>query len=94
MRIGTVCGQKRLHAIRHLLRRASLHTAHLVGQSLVVAHSEPFPSAVRRGLLQHGMELLDEGLRQRLVSLVNDPINTAEVVDGFEDVVHVHRVIR
>ena len=40
------------------------------------------------------MELLDEGLRQRLVSLVNDPIDAAEVVDGFEDVVHVYRVIR
>ena len=38
------------------------------------------------------MQFLDESLGERLCSLVYDHVDAAEVVRGFEDVVHTQRL--
>lgn len=89
---GVVLRKESLHLTVHLLGRRSLHAAHLVGQTFVVAHGEPFLAAVRRAGLELCVQFLDEGFGERLPGPVDDRVDAAEVVRGFEDIVHTQRL--
>lgn len=73
----------------HLLGRAGFSSAHFIGQAFVVAHVEPVFAVVGGPGLENSMEFLDQGLRQFIFGVVDDIVDTAEVVGGFYDVVHV-----
>ena len=89
---GVVLRKESLHLTVHLLGRRSLHAAHLVGQTFVVAHGEPLLAAVRRAGLELCVQFLDEGFGERLPGPVDNRVDAAEVVRGFEDVIHPQRL--
>lgn len=89
---GVVLRQESLHLTVYLFGRSGLHAAHLVGQMLVVAYGEPLLAAVRRAGLELCMQFLDEGFGERLRGPVDDRVDAAEVVRGFEDVIHPQRL--
>ena len=63
---GVVLCQKPLHFAVDILGWRGLHAAHLVGQTLVVAHGEPLLAAVGCAGLELRMQSLDEGFGERL----------------------------
>ena len=89
---GVVLRKETLHLAVYLFGRCSLHAAHLVGQTLVVAHGEPLLTAVRRTGLELCVQFLDEGFGERLPGPVDNRVDAAEVVRGFENVVHTQRL--
>lgn len=89
---GVVLRKESLHLTVHLLGRRSLHAAHLVGQTFVVAHGEPLLAAVRRAGLELCVQFLDEGFGERLPGPVDNRVDAAEVVRGFENVIHAQRL--
>lgn len=88
---GVVLRKESLHLTVHLLGRRGLHAAHLVGQTLVVAHGKPLLTAVRRAGLELCVQFLDEDLGERFFGPVDNRVDAAEVVRGFEDIVHAQR---
>ena len=88
---GVVLRKESLHLTVHLLGRRSLHAADLVGQTLVVAHGEPLLAAVRRAGLELCVQFLDEGFGERFFGPVDNRVDAAKVVRGFEDIVHAQR---
>ena len=61
----------------------------LVQLFLVVSDCEPcFPAVVDPGF-QNPVKLLDERFGQLVTAVLDDEVNTAEVVGRFDDVVHV-----
>lgn len=89
---GVVLRKKTLHLAVYLFGRCSLHAAHLVRQTLVVAYGEPLLAAVRRAGLELCMQFLDEGFGERLPGPVDNRVDAAEVVRGFENVIHAQRL--
>lgn len=89
---GVVLRKESLHLTVHLLGRRSLHAADLVGQTLIVAHGEPLLAAVRRTGLELCVQFLDEGFGERLPGPVDNRVDAAEVVRGFENIVHPQRL--
>ena len=89
---GVVLRKESLHLTVHLLGRRSLHAADLVGQTLVVAHGEPLLAAVRRAGLELCVQFLDEGFGERFFGPVDNRVDAAEVVRGFENVIHAQRL--
>lgn len=89
---GVVLCQESLHFAVYLFGRRGLHAAHLVGQTLVVAHGEPLLAAVRRAGLELCMQFLDKGFGERLPGPVDNRVDAAEVVRGFENVIHAQRL--
>lgn len=90
--LGVVLCQESLHFAVYLFGRCGLHAAHLVGQTLVVAHGEPLLAAVRRAGLELCMQFLDKGFGERLPGPVDNRVDAAEVVRGFENVIHAQRL--
>lgn len=88
---GVVLCQESPHFAVYLFGRRGLHAAHLVGQTLVVAHGEPLLAAVRRAGLELCMQFLDKGFGERLPGPVDNRVDAAEVVRGFENVIHAQR---
>jgi len=78
-----------LHSGVDLLGRASLPSAHFVGQALIVAHIEPVFAAIGGPGLEHSVKLFNQGLRQFILGMVNDVVDAAEVIGGLHDVIHV-----
>ena len=89
---GVIFRKETLHFVVYLLRRSGLHAAHLVGQALVVAHGEPLLAAVRRAGLELCVQFLDEGFGKRFSGPVDDHVDAAEVIGGFENIVHTQRI--
>lgn len=89
---GVVLRQESLHLTVYLFGRCGLHAAHLVGQPLVVAHDEPLLAAVRRAGLELCMQFFDEDLGERFFGPVDNRVDAAEVVRGFENVIHAQRL--
>lgn len=89
---GVVLCQESLHLAVYLFGRRGLHAADLVGQTLVVAHGKPLLAAVRCTGLELRVQFLDEGLGERLPGPVDDRVDAAEVVRGFENIVHSQRL--
>lgn len=89
---GVVLRKESLHLTVHLLGRRSLHAAHLVGQTFVVAHGEPLLAAVRRAGLELCVQFLDEGFGERFFGPVDNRVDAAKVVRGFENVIHAQRL--
>lgn len=89
---GVVLRKESLHLTVHLLGRRGLHAADLVGQTLVVAHGKPLLAAVRCTGLELRVQFLDEGLGERLPGPVDNRVDAAEVVRGFENVIHPQRL--
>lgn len=89
---GVVLCQESLHLAVYLFGRRGLHAADLIGQTLVVAHGKPFLAAVRRTELELCVQFLDEGFGERLRGPVDDRVDAAEVVRGFEDIVYTQRL--
>ena len=75
-----------------LLGRAGFATSDFVWKALVVAYVEPVLPAIRGAGLQDPVEFLDDGFRSPVFSVVNDVVDTAEVVDGLHNVIHVDTV--
>lgn len=76
----------------YLFGRRGLHAADLIGQTLVVAHGKPFLAAVRRTELELCVQFLDEGFGERLRGPVDNRVDAAEVVRGFEDIGYTQRL--
>lgn len=89
---GVVLRQESLHLAVYLFGRRGLHAADLVGQTLVVAHGKPLLAAVRRTGLELCMQFLDKGFGERLPGPVDNRVDAAEVVRGFENVIHAQRL--
>lgn len=88
---GVVLCQESLHLAVYLFGRRGLHAADLVGQTFVVAHGKPLLAAVRCTGLELRVQFLDEGFGERLPGPVDDRVDAAEVVRGFEDIIHTQR---
>lgn len=88
---GVVLRQESLHLAVYLFGRRGLHATDLVGQTLVVAHGEPLLAAVRRAGLELCVQFLDEGFGERFFGPVDNRVDAAKVVRGFEDIVHAQR---
>ena len=89
---GVVLCQESLHLAVYLFGRRGLHAADLVGQTLVVAHGKPLLAAVRCAGLELCMQFLDEGFGERLPGPVDNRVDAAEVIRGFENIVHAQRL--
>ena len=90
--LAIVFAKERLHLAMHLIGRTGFHTTHLIGQTLVVANGKPILSAIRCARLEQLMNLLDHILGKSLLCMIDDEINTAEVVYSFKDIIHVNSV--
>ena len=77
-----------------LLRWAGVHSSHLVGQFLVIAHMEPGFPAVRRAGLQDPVQFLDQVLGQLFIGPVDDQVDASEVVGRFHDIIDIHAFVR
>ena len=74
-----VC-QKLADLTSNILRQGSVITAHLIGQLLVITHSEPILATIAGTGLQDKVQFLDKLLCQCGTCLVDHHINAAEVV--------------
>ena len=90
--LAIVFAKERLHLAMHLLGRTGFHTTHLIGQTLVVANGKPILSAIRCARFEQLMNLLDHILGKSLLCMIDDEIDTAEVVYSFKDIIHVNSV--
>ena len=76
-----------------LARSGSGLSAHFIGQFFILADCEPALPAVGCAVLQRPMQLFDEGFAERTVCVLNDKIDAAEVVGGFDHVVDIDRPV-
>lgn len=67
-------------------------SANFIGQAFVFPYGKPVLSAVAGAAFQHRVQMLDAFFGERTFGVVYDPVDAAEVVRGFDDVVHVDRV--
>ena len=77
----------------NFLWRTSIYAPNLIRQALVVAHYKPIFFAIGSACLQNQVQLLDEAFRQLIFSMVDDIIDTTEVVHCFYDIIHVDSLI-
>ena len=75
-----------------LLGRAGFATSDFVGKALVVAHIKPILPTTGGAGLQEPVDFLDKGFRESVFGVVNDVVDTAEVVSGLHNVIHVDTV--
>jgi len=60
---------------------------------VTLPYCKPILAAIASAGLQHKMQFLDESLGKCIASLIDHYINAAEVVGGFNHIIHIHRLI-
>ena len=74
-------------------RCCCFHTTHLIGQSLIIPHGEPSLTGIGRTGLEYQMQLLNQRFGQLCPCLLNDQVDTPEVVSRLNDIVHPDRFV-
>ena len=85
---GLISGEQVFHAGGNILWLGGLKATDHVGALLVVAHSEPRQSGILGSLFQDAVQFFDNGFGERRLRLVYHVVNSPEVVDGLDDVIH------
>ena len=63
-------------------------STHLIGKPFVVAYGKPRFVTVGGIRLEYCVQLLDVRFRYLVHCMVNDIVNTTEMIDGLHDVIH------
>ena len=91
--LGMVFPQHGFHCLLHFVGRRCLSTSDLVGESLIFAYGKPFMATVGCAGFQHEVQIFKEGLGEPLLGMVYDEVDTAKVIAGLDDVVHIDALI-
>ena len=92
--LGSVIFLQQLFNLSVNVRRCRcFHTTHLVRQLFIVSHSEPRLTRVRGAGLEYQVQLFDERFSQFRSRLFNDTVNTSEVVNRLNDIIHLNSVV-
>ena len=76
-----------------IFRKHSLLAANFIGQSLIITDSEPIFTTVRCSSLQQKVKLFYHGFCQFLFRMVDDKIDTTEMIDRLNHIIHIdHRI--
>ena len=91
--LGIIVVQQRLHLLVDFLGLCGFFLAYGICHTFVVAHGRPRLLAVGGVGLQYEVQLFDVWFGDLVRGMVDDIIDTTEMVDGFHDVVDA-RVLR
>lgn len=76
-----------------IFRQRRIPAANFVRQLLIIADGEPVLAAVASACFQFPMKLLDKPLTERAIRLIDDHVDAAEVVRGFNDIIYIDSLI-
>ena len=85
---GIVFGSQGFHTFVHLFRLYRFFTTHLVRKPLVVANSKPRLAADRSVCLEYCVQMLYVWFCYLVRCMLNDIVDTTEMIDGLHDVIH------
>lgn len=83
-----VFGNQGFHTFVHLFRLYRFFTTHLVRKPFVVANSKPRLAAVRSVCLEYCVQMLYVWFCYLVRCMLNDIVDTTEMIDGLHDVIH------
>ena len=89
--LGRVVGEQEFfHPALDLIGACRKHIPDGIWQFFVFPHGEPCLPRVRCAVFEGAMQFLDERLRDRPMCILDDEIDTFEMICRFYDVVHTH----
>ena len=91
--LGIVFCQQRFHFIGNFFRKGSIHAANLIRKLLIAANCKPIFSGITCTVLQYQMKFLNELLGQCRFCVLNNHIDTAEMICRFNHIINIENFI-
>ena len=88
--LAVILIEQPFHLRRHFLGQGRFPSADLIRQLFIIADGKPIFPCIARSGFQDKMQVLDEFLAELRFCALDDLVNTAEVIGGFDDIVHPH----
>ena len=87
--ISVVLCQQCFHFIGNFFRKCCIHTTNFIRHSFIISHSKPLFSGITCSALQNQVKFFDELLCQCCLCIINNHINTTEVIYCFNHIIYI-----
>ena len=91
--LSIVFRQQCFHPIANFFRKGGIHAANFIWQFLIITNSKPIFSGITGSILQNQVKFLDEFLGQRCFGVLNNHVDTTEMVRRFNHIIHIEDFI-
>ena len=89
---SVVLCQQSFHFIGNFFRKCCIHTTDFIRYLFIIAYCKPIFSGITSTALQDQMKFFDKLLCQNCLCIINNHINTAEVICCFNHIVHIQHI--
>lgn len=89
---SVVLCQQSFHFIGNFFRKCCIHTTDFIRYLFIIAYCKPIFSGITGTALQDQMKFFDKLLCQNCLCIINNHINTAEVICCFNHIVHIQHI--
>ena len=86
---GVTFCQQGLHFIANFFRKSCIPAADFIRKFFIITNSKPIFSGIAGAIFQNQVKFFDKLLCQNCLCIINNHINTAEVICRFNHIIHI-----